>query len=78
MIELIGPWTRDYRAYDPGAKVRTVKVDGHLFTVNNVSGPGWPMHLRPAFGDGPRLHIHTLDWENWSEVEDKARKFLSR
>ena len=78
MIELIGPWMRDQHAFDPGATVRTVQVDGHLFTVHNVSGPGWPMHVRPAFGDGPRLHIHTVDWENWSQVKDAARDFLNR
>jgi hypothetical protein len=77
MIEITGPWTRDRAAFDPGARVRTVQVDGHLFTVSNVSGPGWPMHIRPAFGDGARLHIHTARWEDWAEVERKAREFLA-
>lgn len=77
MIEIVSPWARDQHAYDPSARVRLVEVDSHLFTVHNVSGPGWPMHLRPAFGDGPRLHIHTVDWENWNDVEDKAQKFLA-
>jgi len=74
MIEFIGTWTRDQLAYDPSAKVRTVDVDGHLFTVHNVLGPGWPMTVRPA----GEFTIHTVGWEDWAEVERAAREHLAK
>lgn len=76
-VKLIGNWVRDWRAFDPSAMVRTVEVDGYLFTVRNTMGPGWPMHLYPEFSDGPQLHISTVSWEDWNEVAAKAREFLA-
>jgi hypothetical protein len=35
------------------------------------------MHLRPAFGDGPRLSFGMADRENWPQVEAMARAFLA-
>ena len=73
MIKLTGPWTRDRNAYDPGARVRAVQVDGVHFTVRNLMGPGWPMTIQAASGH----HIHMAAWEDWTEVEHKAQAYLA-
>lgn len=64
----VGPWTRDPAAYDPSAQVRTVEVDGRLFAVHNLLGPGWPMTVSHASGG----HIGMAGWENWDDVASAA------
>lgn len=76
MFEIVSPWTRDERAVDPVVQMCTVRVDGYLFTVYNVVGPGWPMTIRPAFGDGPRFTIAVVDWEAWDKLEHQTREWL--
>lgn len=67
----VGPWARDNNAYDPGASVRHVDVDGHLFEVRNLLGPGWPMTVSAA-----GQHIGMAGWENWDDVTQAAHHHI--